>query len=258
MSNPPINLWDAQLIQEFNTYLRLIESQEENSPKIVVISSDVPDFYIAAIDLHLLSVAHPASPTINTTDILDKYYENLNLLSRIPVVFIAEINGRAWGAGDEHSMHMDIRFAGPEALFSAPEASVGLIHVGAMQWLVKSLGPSRTMEYMLGSLQVDATEAVRVGWVNSAYSTADGLRDHVDQLVRRIARFDINAIKATKRSIAQQMPSKAIFDKDQAAFGTLAADPDVQKVVDRVLELSGDQGKVWELNNSDNIVEYVL
>lgn len=257
VSNPPINLWDAQLIHEFNSYLRSIESPDENTPKIVVISSDVPDFYIAAIDLHILSASSPA-PNVNSTETLSTYYENLSLLSSIPVVFVAEINGRAWGAGDEHVMHMDMRFAGPEAIFSAPEAALGLIHVGAMQWLVESLGPSRTMEFMLGSLQVNATEAARVGWVNSAYTTAEGLREHVDQLVRRIARFDSNGIRATKKSIAQQKPTAEMFDKDQATFAALGAAPAVQKVVDRLLKFSGDQAKVWELNNSDNVVDYVL
>lgn len=146
ISNPPINLWNAQLIQEFNSYLHSLDPPTSSTPKIVVISSDVPDFYIAAIDLHLLSAAHPVPSTINVTDTLNKYYENLSLLTTIPVVFVAEINGRALGAGDEHSMHMDMRFAGPDTFFSAPEASLGLIHVGALQWLVESVGPGRTME----------------------------------------------------------------------------------------------------------------
>jgi enoyl-CoA hydratase/carnithine racemase len=73
-------------------------------------------------------------------------------------------------------MHMDMRFTGPDAVFSAPEASLGLIHVGALQWFVDSVGPGRTMEYMLSSAQVNSTEAERSGWVNSAFTTAEGLR----------------------------------------------------------------------------------
>lgn len=175
----------------------------------------------------------------------------------MPVIFVAEINGRALGAGDEHLMHMDMRFAGPDASFSAPEAAIGLIHVGAMQWLVESIGPSRTMEFILSSAQVNATEAARVGWVNSVYDTAEGLRAHVDDLVTRIAKFESNAIRATKKSISQQKPTQEMFDKDQAVFVELASNPSVQAGVDRILELSGDQAKVWELNNSNNIVEYI-
>jgi enoyl-CoA hydratase/carnithine racemase len=257
VSNPPINLWNAALIQEFNAYLTSLNDTSSTTPKIVVISSDVPDFYIAQIDIHLLSITHPVAATVNVTDTLNKYYENLSLLTTIPVIFVAEINGRALGAGDEHLMHMDMRFAGPLASFSAPEASIGLIHVGAMQWLVESIGPSRTMEFMLSSAQVNATEAGRVGWVNSVYDDAETLRAHVDILVTRIAKFEVEAIQATKKSIAQQKPTQEMFEKDQKTFIELANDPKVQAKVDKVLEMSGDQAKVWELNNSDNIVEYI-
>ena len=258
VSNPPINLWNAQLIQEFNAYLLSINNTSPSTPKIVVVSSDVPDFYIAAIDLHLLSAAHPVPASINVTDILNKYYENLSLLASIPVIFVAEINGRAFGAGDEHLMHMDMRFAGPDAIFSAPEAAIGLIHVGALQWLVESVGPSRTMEFLLSSAQVNATEAARIGWVNSAYTTPEGLTQHVDKLVTRVAKFEADAIRATKKSIAQQKPTQEMFEKDQATFVALASEPAVQATVDKLLALSNDQAKAWELNNSDNIVDYVL
>lgn len=258
VSNPPINLWNAQLIQEFNAYLISINNTSASNPKIVVVSSDIPDFFIAAIDLHLLSAAHPVPSSVNVTDTLSKYYENLSLLASIPVIFVAEINGRAFGAGDEHLMHMDMRFAGPDAIFSAPEAAIGLIHVGALQWLVESVGPSRTMEFLLSSAQVNATEAERVGWVNSAYTTAEGLTNYVDELVTRIAKFKVDAIRATKKSIAQQKPTKEMFEADQATFVSLASEPAVQAIVDQLLDLSNDQGIVWELNNSDNIVNYVV
>ncbi|TVY62716.1 putative enoyl-CoA hydratase [Lachnellula suecica] len=243
VSNPPTNLWNSQLIQEFNSYLLSINNTSAATPKIVVFSSDVPDFYIAQIDLNLLSVAHPVPDTVNVTDTLNKYYENLSLLASIPVIFVGEVTGRAWGAGDEHLMHMDMRFAGPDAVFSAPEAAVGLIHVGGLQWLVESVGPSRTMEYMLSSAQVNATEAASIGWVNSAYSTSEELRSHVDTLVTRIAKFEVEALRATKESVSQQKPTQEMFEKDQSTFVALASEPSVQAVVDRILELSDDQGK---------------
>jgi len=258
ISNPPINLWNAQLIQEFNQYLHSINNTDSSTPKIVVISSDVPDFFIAHLDLHLLSAKYPPPASVNATSALNTYYENLNLLSTVPVVFVAEINGRAWGSGDEHAMHMDMRFAGPSAIFSAPEAAIGVIHVGAMQWLVESIGPASTMEYMLSSAQVSATEAARINWVNSAFATPEGLRDYVDKLVIRIAKLGAPGIRATKKSVAQQKPTQEMFDRDRATFMALAENPDVQAAVDKVLDLSHDQSKAWELNNSDNIVDYVV
>jgi hypothetical protein len=48
-----------------------------------------------------------------------------------------------------------------------------------------------------------------------------------------------------------------MFEKDRATFAELASQPAIQARVDKLLDLSDDQAKVWELNNSDNIVEYV-
>lgn len=258
VSNPPINLWNSQLIHEFNSYLLSVNNTDLATPKIVVISSDLPDFYISHLDLHLLSISHPAPGGVDPTEALDTYYQNLSLLQSVPVIFVAEVNGRAWGAGDEHVMQMDMRFAGPDAQFSAPEASLGAIHVGAIQWLVESIGPSRTLEFMLSSAQVNATEAARVGWVNSVYATAKDLRDHVDALVTKIARFESAMIRATKKSVSQQKPTQEMFERDQATFATLATSTDLQGKVDKFLDISHDESKVWELNNSENIVNYII
>jgi enoyl-CoA hydratase/carnithine racemase len=129
---------------------------------------------------------------------------------------------------------MNMRFTGPDAIFTAPEAAIGLIHVGALQWLLEPVGPSQTMEFLLSSAQVNATEAERVDWFNSAYTTAEGLTNHVDELVMRIAKFEADAIRATKKSIAHQKPTQQMFEKDQATFLALASEPAVQATVDKI------------------------
>ena len=93
----------------------------------------------------------------------------------------------------------------------------------------------------LGQLRITATET---------------RRDHVNTLVTRIAKFNADAIRATKKLVAQQMPTQAMFEKE-AAFNEPVADPAVQDLVDKVLASSVDQSTVWVLNNSDNIVEYI-
>ncbi|KAK5724564.1 hypothetical protein LTR15_004610 [Elasticomyces elasticus] len=251
LSNPPVNLWDANVISEFGNFLESLDGQ--NKIKVVVLASDVPAFYIAQIDLNIITPG--ALPGVNATEVLEQYYSNLNKLSAIPVIFIGEVNGRAWGAGDEHLMRMDMRFAGPQAVFGAPEAAVGLIHVGGMQQLVDLIGPGRASEYMLSAAQVGAEEAARVGWVNSAYPTAQALRAHVDKLATRIALFHIEVIRATKASIAARGPKLKDFQDDLVRFDALAAMPFLSKNVGKILALSNNQSLQWELNNNDNVVK---
>ncbi len=250
ISNPPVNLWDANIIEEFNVFLKSLNGQ--NKTKVVVFSSDTPDFYVTQIDLNILSPN--ATSSINTKLALEHYYANLDLLLSTPVIFIGEVNGRAWGAGDEHLLRMDMRFAGPDAQFGAPEAGVGLIHVGGLQQLVRLIGPGLTAEYLLSAAQVDSNEAARIGWVNSVYSTPNALRNHVDQLASRIALFHVEAIRATKASIAEQGPPRQVFEDDLTRFDDLSALPFVKRNVASILVLSNNQSKQWELNNNDNIV----
>lgn len=105
-----------------------------------------------------------------------------------------------------------MRFAGPEARFGAPEAAVGVLHVGAIQQLVRLIGPGRASEYMLSAAQVGAEEAARVGWVNSVHPTAEALRKHVDGVAARIALFPAETLRLTKASIAEQAPPRRAFE----------------------------------------------
>lgn len=250
LSNPPVNLWDANVITEFNALMLSLNNQTDT--KVVVFDSETADFWAAPIDLNIF--LPDAIPGRNSSALLELYYANLDHLLTTPVIFIGEVNGRAWGAGDEHLLRMDMRFAGPDAQFGAPEAAVGLIHVGGMQQLVRLIGPGRASEYMLAAAQVSATEAARVGWVNSVHPTAKALRAHVDDLAARISLFAIETIRTTKASIAEQAPSNVALDNDRARFDQLAALPIVQENVEAIIRLSHNQSKSWEENNNNNIV----
>jgi enoyl-CoA hydratase/carnithine racemase len=129
--NPPVNLFDINVIADFDTYLNSLQHQDKT--KVVVISSDLPGYFAAHLDLNLLS--NVPRPGINASDYINKYISNIEQLMNLPVVFIGEINGRTWGAGNENAMRYDIRFAGPEAIFGAPEAAGGLLHFGGAQQL---------------------------------------------------------------------------------------------------------------------------
>lgn len=214
ISNPPVNLWDANVITGFNSLMLSLNNQTET--KVVVFDSDTADFWAAPIDLNIF--LPDAIPGRNSSALLEMYYANLDHLLTTPVIFIGEVNGRAWGTGDEYLLRMDMRFAGPDAQFGAPEAAVGLIHVGGLQQLVRLIGPRRASEYMLAAAQVSGTEAARVGWVNSVHPTAKALRAHVDDLAARISLFAVETIRATKASIAEQVPLKAALDNDRARF----------------------------------------
>ncbi|KAL7813518.1 hypothetical protein V8C44DRAFT_357340 [Trichoderma aethiopicum] len=99
ISNPPINLCDANLITSFNTFINTLQDPKDTT-KVVVFTSANPEFWASTLYFTQLSTPGP-------------------LLLTTPVIFIGEVNGRAWGAGDEHLLRVDMRFASPEAHFAA-------------------------------------------------------------------------------------------------------------------------------------------
>ncbi|KAK4500854.1 hypothetical protein PRZ48_009046 [Zasmidium cellare] len=148
--NPPVNLFDINLITSLDTYLNSLKNQTQT--KVVVVSSDVPGFFGAHLDLNLLS--NVTRPGINASQYVDTYSSNIDLLLDLPVIFIGEINGRTWGAGNENAVRYDMRFAGPDAIFGAPEAAGGLLHYGETRQLVQLIGPGLATEFLLGATEI--------------------------------------------------------------------------------------------------------
>ncbi|KAG0650841.1 hypothetical protein D0Z07_2283 [Hyphodiscus hymeniophilus] len=254
VSNPPINLVSVTFLQELYTFLTTLSSTAD-PPKVVVVSSDNPDFWIGHLDLHIASKDHPLPEGVNGGHALHHLGASTQLLGELSTIFIAEVNGLAVAGGNEFALNMDMRFAGPDARFGAVEVGGGLIHVGALQQLTRLIGAGRTAEYMLGATGVDAETAARIGWVNSAFVTAEELRSHVDTLAKRIATFPQDALKFTKLGIRENVAGIGSVGKDLERFKELLGKPDTQTSINRILELSKGEATEFELGLPDSIIQ---
>src|SRR5438105_13843509 len=109
-NNPPINLIDPDTIGELQELLTALESDAE--VKVVVFRSADPDFFLAHWDVladKTKVAAMPAGPTG-----MHPWIDVLVRLARAPVASIADIRGRARGAGSEFVLACDMRFASRE------------------------------------------------------------------------------------------------------------------------------------------------
>ena len=86
-------------------------------------------------------------------------------LSASRLVSIAQIEGRARGAGSEFVLACDMRFAAREsAIFGQPEAGTGVNPgAGGVQHLARLMGRARALEVMLSAQDYDAELAERYG-----------------------------------------------------------------------------------------------
>ena len=97
----------------------------------------------------------------------DKGQNIFDDIERAPIPVIAVIRGYALGAGCELAMACHLRVAGERARFGQPEVNLGLIPgYGGTQRLVRLIGRTKAMEYLMTADMISSQEALQLGLVN--------------------------------------------------------------------------------------------
>jgi enoyl-CoA hydratase/carnithine racemase len=194
-SNPPINMLAETTIEELLDLLD--EADDEPALKVIVFRSANPEFFIAHYDTGKSALASSASK-----DYGDSPWQDFVLrLASAPYVSIAEVTGRVRGVGNEFVLACDMRFAAHSAILANPEIGVGLSPGGgALEWLPRLVGRSRTLEIVLSGDDFNAQLAERYGWINRAVPDAD-LDEVVERLAARLASFDREMLASIKAQV---------------------------------------------------------
>ena len=116
INHPPINLLDEILSPEFDRLGRELEIDE--SVRVVVVQSALPDFFIAHSGLGRVgaapkTVSHTRS--FRLTQMIGERFRNM------PKATIAKVEGRARGGGNEIALAMDMAPPPSERRFSASQ-----------------------------------------------------------------------------------------------------------------------------------------
>ena len=240
--NPPLNVMGPQFVRELRKIIADLEADEE--VKVLVFESAVEGFFLNHSDFFadmkdLTSL--PQGPTG-----LEAWPDILVRITRMPVVSIALIRGRATGNGSEIALACDMSFASREkALLSQWEVGVGLVAGGGpMARLPRQMGRQRALEVLLSSNDIDGDLAQAYGYVNR--SLPDGELDRfVDALAKRIASFDKWAIANTKRlvsaaSLPQDVEISAGWDACMASIARPAAQGKIKALFEQGFHRPGD------------------
>jgi enoyl-CoA hydratase/carnithine racemase len=196
--NPPLNVMGPQFVREFREIITTVEADKD--VRVLVFESAVEGFFLNHSDFNAdfkELTGMPQGPTG-----LEAWPDVLVRITRLPVVSIAMIRGRATGNGSELALACDMSFASREkALLSQWEVGVGLVAGGGpMARLPRQMGRQRALEVLLSSDDIGGDLAEAYGYVNRSLPDAE-LDEFVDALARRIASFDKWAIANTKRLV---------------------------------------------------------
>jgi enoyl-CoA hydratase/carnithine racemase len=119
-------------------------------------------------------------------------------LEKSDCVFVAFVNGAAFGGGTELALCCDLRVMAPTAEMGLTEVKLGIIPgAGGTQRLPRLIGQGAAKELILTGRRVGADEALRLGLVNRV-----GTVDDATELAKAICGNAPIAVGAAKHAIA--------------------------------------------------------
>lgn len=125
-------------------------------------------------------------------------YRLLKQIEELPVPVVASVKGETTGAGLGLALAADIRIASSDAVFSFPEARLGLPPIfGSSQRLYKTVGVGRAKELLFTGRTVESEEALRIGLVNLVVPP-DAIEEEAERLAVRIGGNSLGALRSAK------------------------------------------------------------
>lgn len=250
--NPPINLFT---IEEFLTTAQIVgDLSVDESVRVVILSSNNPDFFIAHFDVAAILTFPTDSPPATE---LNAYHVMCEQLRTMPKATIAVIEGRVGGGGSELALSCDMRFAlraskkRAGAVFNQPEVALGILPGGSgTQRLSRLVGRSRALEVILACDDVDAETAEQWGWVNRALPRKK-LWKHVDDVAARIASYPAHAVAEAKAAVLlAEKGLEADLLAEGNAFNRTLGGPGTREAMEQFLA-HGGQTRDGELRLGD-------
>jgi enoyl-CoA hydratase/carnithine racemase len=245
-NNPPINLIDIQTIRELSSLL--VEMEHNEDLKVVVFRSADPEYFLAHWDL--LSDRDEVARLPKGSTGLHPWVDVLIRLSKAPVISVADIRGRARGAGSEFVLACDMRFASEErGILAQFEVGLGAVPGGnPMARLAGLMGRGKTLEVILSADDFPASLAERYGYINRALPDAE-MEDFVDKLASRLASFEKHALKTVKQLIDDvTLPPNSVFADSIRAFGASFQETSTRRRIAEVLQQGLQVRSEVELN----------
>lgn len=192
IDNPPYNYLDRDILAKMNkTVSGLLKPETEL--RAVLLNARGKDFS-RGIDYE--SFAQVGKD--EARHFAQVGYRLLKQIEDLPVPVIAALKRETTGAGLGLALAADIRIASSDAVFSFPEARLGLPPIfGSSQRLYKTVGVGRAKELLYTSRTVDADEALRIGLVN-AVVPPDALEEEAERLAVRIGANSLGALRSAK------------------------------------------------------------
>ena len=195
-----MNVISRELIAELSRALGI--ALEAKAAALVLTGSGRA--FCAGADLKLM-ISPDAGYAVSPFDLRDDFLMPLaklfNSLEEAPFPVIAAINGYALGGGCEMALSADFRLMSRAAFLGLPEVKLGATPAaGGVQKLIRHVGRSKALEWILQASHITAEEAEKRGLVVEV-TGPDELVPRALALAGRLAEMGPIAIAQAKASI---------------------------------------------------------
>ncbi|MBM3934435.1 MAG: hypothetical protein FJ319_09065 [SAR202 cluster bacterium] len=144
----------------------------DGSVRVVILRGAGEEAFSAGADIK--DFQHHRYDASSARRYADVFEGALDAVEALPQPTISLIKGFCVGGGCELSMATDIRIASDNSRFGVPVAKLGiLVGYKEMRRLVNLVGPGSASYILLTGRQINATEALRIGLINSALPLAE-------------------------------------------------------------------------------------
>ncbi len=179
----------------------VVAAREKRGLRAVVLTGAGNKAFCAGADLK-------ERATMNEEEVrafLHDLRRTLRQLELSPKIFVAAINGAAFGGGTELALACDLRVVAPHAEMALTETRLAIIPGGGgTQRLPRLVGVGVAKDLILTGRRVGPEEALRLGLVNRVAPDADVVA-HAAALAEEIAAGGPVALAAAKAAIQEGM-----------------------------------------------------
>jgi enoyl-CoA hydratase/carnithine racemase len=179
-------------------------------------------------------------------------------LSEGRLVTMGVLDGVARGGGCEFLSALDLRVGSPRAVVGQPEVAMGILPGagGTARW-PRLVGRGRALEILLTGRDVDADEALTLGWLDLLV-TGEPVEAYALRLAERIAAMPSASIAAIKRVVDATLaaPTPALTEESAELAALMAAG--AQKAPMQAFLDAGGQTRAAEATDIDPLIVAML
>jgi enoyl-CoA hydratase/carnithine racemase len=254
IDSPPLNLVDGPFL---GALLQLLpELEADPDLRVVVFRSADPDFFLMHGDVEAILASRPTrNEPATEPNIAAATFERIH---RAPFVTIGVLDGAARGGGCEFLSALDLRLGTLRAVIGQPEVPLGILPGagGTVRW-ARLVGRAQALELLLTGRDLDADEALQLGWLLAIHDPAAVDTAALD-LARSIARMTPASIAAVKRvvDLALGATTGALVAESDALTSLMAAGNHVESM--RRFLAAGGQTRDAERDGFAAVIDQTL